>query len=71
MRAVEKRLRERIKELEIERNKIESDRQKFRHAFISNFKCSVDLLGKGETWRMEYVVKTLAEQLTRFEKWWW
>lgn len=71
MRKIEKNLRQRLKEKDEEIERLKNDRDKFRYAFIENFKCSVKILGEGKTWNMEYVVKTLAQQLTRFEKWYW
>lgn len=67
----EKRLREQIKNLATELEKVKNDRDKFRRHFLSNLRCAIDLLGKNQTWNMPYVVKTLAEQMTSFEKWWW
>lgn len=71
MNKTEKRLREKIKSLEAELHKVKEDRHKYRHYFVQNFRCSVDLLGKNETWNMIYVVKTLSEQMTKFESFYW
>lgn len=71
MRKIEKNLRERLKDREQYIEKLEQDRRIFRETFVHNFKCAIELLGKGQTWNMEYVVKTLAQQFTKFERWYW
>lgn len=71
LRQVEARLRYELKETKEKLSKVEQDRANFRKAFKNNLYCSIEVLGKGETWNMQYVVKTLSEQMTKFEKWWW
>lgn len=67
----EQRLREVIKALEKDLAQVKKDRELFRQYFIQNFRCAVDLLGENKTWNMQYVVKTLAEQMTKFERFYW
>ena len=64
LRIANKQLREQVFNLE-------QDRKQFRITFVHNLTCAIELLGKGQTWDMEYVVKTLSQQMTKFEKWYW
>lgn len=51
--------------------KLENDQRKFRDTFRNNLFCAIEMLGKNQTWNMQYVVKTLSEQMTKFERWHW
>lgn len=66
-----KRLREEKKELEQTINELREDQRKFREIFVHNLKCSIEMLGKNSTWDMTYVVTTLAQQMTKFQRWYW
>lgn len=69
MRRVERVLRERLKELECERDEMESDRVILRNHFSRRFRWWIELQGKGErpslAWLIEDDAKTLANL-----KWW-
>ena len=67
MRAVEKRLRERIKALEKELEDVRTDRQKFRQHFADRFKWWIKLLGDKETPNMSWLIENDAKWLRDFE----
>lgn len=69
MRAVEKRLRERIQHLEQEIVELESDRAVFRNHFSSRFRWWIELLGKQEKPSLEWLIESDA-QVLRNAKWW-
>lgn len=71
MRATEKRLRERIKKLEAERDTLERDREKFRSHFIRRFKWWVKLLGESQQPSLPWLIEDDAKFLRDIEKWWW
>lgn len=69
MRAVEKRLRERIKHLEAELADVEADREKFRNDLTRNLRYAIEVHGKGQYWNMPNMIETFAKQLR--DKMWW
>lgn len=78
MRKVERRLRERIKDLEYEiselkreRNDLLDDRAKFRSHFIIRFKWWIELLGKVTRPDVAWLVENDAKWLQTFKKWDW
>lgn len=71
MRAIEKRLRQRIRELEAELEKVKADRQGFRDAIISNLKKAILIHGQGQYWRMDSLIEILAKQIQARDGWYW
>lgn len=71
MRAVEKRLRQRIKDLEFENQKLMNDRRLFREHFISRFKWWIQLLGEQSKPNINWLIEDDAKWLKRFESWYW
>lgn len=71
MRAVEKRLRQKIKDLEAELKEVEEDREKFREDFIRNFKEAIRLLGKGCSWSSSDLIERMSKQLRNYKWWYW
>lgn len=71
MRAVEKRLRLRIKDLESEVEKLKNDRQKFRDHFERRFKWWLSLLGEGKHPVMSWLVEDEAKFMAGVERWYW
>lgn len=71
MRAIEKRLRERVKELEAERDALKKDREEFRAHFIQRFKWWIELLGSQSKPNLAWLVENDAIWLRRFERWYW
>lgn len=69
MRAVEKRLRERIQYLEETKAEVQADREKLREHFATRFRYWIQLMGEQKTpslpWLIEHDAKTLANL-----KWW-
>lgn len=71
MRAVEKRLRERIKNLEDELAKVKADREKFRNHFAQRFRWWIKLIGEKRTPNMSWLIESDAKVLSEFERWYW
>ncbi len=69
MRAVEKRLRERIKELEKENQEVSEDRDLFRDHFARRFRWWIELVGKQKTPNMAWLIEADAKEM-RAMKWW-
>lgn len=69
MRAVEKRLRERIAFLEKEKSEIEADRQLFRDHFANRFRWWIKLIGEQKTPNMPWLIEADAKEM-RAMKWW-
>jgi hypothetical protein len=69
MRAVEKRLRERIKYLETNQAEIDADRELFRKHFARRFRWWIELLGKGTTPSLPWLIEQDAKEM-RDMKWW-
>lgn len=63
MRAIEKRLRERIKNLEQENDKLQKDRNKFRSHFERRFKWWIELLGKQSSPNLPWLIEDDAKFL--------
>ena len=70
MRAIEKRLRERIKELEAKLSNVEADRNKFRRDTVNNLKSAISIHGDGKYWNMASMIETLAKQIHDKDQWW-
>jgi hypothetical protein len=71
VRAVEKRLRERIKDLEAKLSTVEADRQGFRDAITRNIREAIRIHGEGKYWNMASLIETLAKQIAQRERWYW
>lgn len=71
MRAVEKRLRERIKYLEDKLAKVEADRDGFRESIASNLRQAIRIHGEGHYWNMPGLIETFAKQIAKREWWYW
>lgn len=71
MRAVEKRLRQRIKYLESENESLINDRRLFREHFINRFKWWIELLGKQAKPDLKWVIEDDATWLRKFQTWYW
>lgn len=69
MRAVEKRLRERIKTLEAELQDVKQDRDGFRDTMAYLIKEAIRIHGNGNHWAMSSLIETLAKQIQK-RKWW-
>ena len=69
--AKNKELRERIKELEQELNEIKADREKYRTHFITRFRWWIELLGKGSTPNVNYLIESDAKILNSTKPFWW
>lgn len=71
MRAVEKRLRERIKLMEKDLEEIRVDRQHFRDQFIRRFKFWIECLGEGRSPNVSSVIESDAKFLHKVKQWYW
>lgn len=71
MRKVEKRLRERIKALEVELEKIKAERQQYRQYFIGKLRWFLELHGKGQSPDMSSLIQDFAHFMTTVESFWW
>jgi len=69
MRAVEKRLRERIKRLEREKSEVEGDRDLFREHFARRFRWWIKLLGEQSGPDLKWLIEDDAKEM-RNMKWW-
>ena len=65
MRAVEKRLREKIRELEKQMAEVEKDRAQFRESFAANLRDAIRVHGEGKTFNMSSLIETYAKQLQK------
>jgi hypothetical protein len=68
MRAVEKRLRERVKVLEADVEELKADRELFREHFRERFRWWIKLLGENSTPVLPWLIEDEAKWLRRF-KW--
>jgi acetyl-CoA carboxylase alpha subunit len=78
MRAIEKRLRERLKEkdeelaeLRIELKTVEEDRAKFRMYIAARLKSAIETHGKNQYWCMNGVIESLAKFMQTVKHWYW
>jgi hypothetical protein len=71
MRAIEKRLRERIKILDEENKKLRDDRQKFRNHFENRFRFWLKLLGEQSSPSVASLVESDAKFMANVERWYW
>jgi len=71
MRAVEKRLHDRIKALESHLANVRADRQQFRKAYSADFRWLIKIHGEGQHPEMKGYIETKAKELRNFEWWYW
>ncbi|MGL5936229.1 MAG: hypothetical protein ACRCZI_11485 [Cetobacterium sp.] len=71
MRAIEKKLRERVQELEKELDEVKQDREEFRDHFAKRFKWWLELIGKQQAPPMTWLIESDAKWLRRFQWWQW
>lgn len=71
MRAVEKRLRERIKYLEAYQAELESDRELFRDHFARRFRWWIELLGKHSSPNIKWLIEYDAKEMRKMKWWSW
>jgi len=71
MRAIEKRLRERIKWLEKDRENIFVDRQKFRDFCAEKLRWYIELKGKGQAGSTSWMIEDMAKLFQRVEWFHW
>jgi len=71
MRKVERQLRERVKAVEEERDKITEDRDRFRRHFAERFRWWIKLIGEQKSPSLPYLVETDARFLHKAEWWIW
>lgn len=71
MRAVETRLRERIKYLEEQNKELENDRALFRDHFARRFRWWIELLGKNEKPSLPWLIEQDAKEMRNMKWWLW
>ncbi len=71
MRAVEKRLREKVRELESELTTVKADREKFRKYWAHKFRWFIELQGKSSTPNMPYMIEDMAKFFQDVQWWYW
>ncbi len=71
MRAIEKRLRERIAYLEVANRELEADRNLFRDHFARRFRWWIELLGKNETPKLAWLIEADAKEMRAMQWWSW
>lgn len=71
MRAVEKRLREKIVELERQISEKDKDLAEYHRHFQKRFRWWIELLGKGGTPSLPWLIEDDAKLFHRVKSWWW
>lgn len=71
MRSVEKRLRERIKELEARLIEVKEDRQGFRDSYAHLIREAIRIHGEGKYWNMSNLIERLAKDIGKRNWWMW
>ena len=71
MRAVERRLRERVAQLEKDLSEVEADRDLFRDHFTRRFRWWIKLIGDKQTPNMQWLIEDDAKELRGFKWWSW
>jgi hypothetical protein len=71
MRAIETRLRERIKVLETQKAEVEADREVLRNHFAKRFRWWIKLLGEGKAPSLSWLIEDDAKAIKDFQWWHW
>lgn len=71
MRVTEKNLRERIKSLEEDLEKVKKERQLFRDWMVADLKQQIDLLGQSKYWSPNTWIERIAKRFQNLEWWHW
>lgn len=71
MRAIEKRLREKIKQLEIENQAIKDDRQKFREFMVQDLRKAIEHVRCNTYSSGNYIVEQVAKRMASVKQWYW
>jgi hypothetical protein len=78
VRAVEKRLRERLKEKQrdldgayADLRKVEADRAKFRTYIAARLKSAIETHGQNKYWCMNGVIESITKFMQTVEHWYW
>lgn len=71
MRKVERRLRDKIKDLELKLSQVEADREKFRQFMVSDLRRNIELCGKNQYLTASSWIERIAVRLQDVERWWW
>ena len=71
MRKVERQLRDRIKAMEAIIKQKDEDLEKYRRHFTGRFRWWIELLGKGQTPSLPWLIENDAKVLHGVKSWWW
>ena len=71
MRRVEKRLRDRIDELEAELKWKSEELEVFRNHFSKRFRWWIELLSKNTSPNLGWMIEDDAKVLHKLKSWWW
>lgn len=71
MRTVERRLRERIAQLETELKEVQQDREIFREHFATRFRWWIKLVGEQTKPNLAWLIEDDAKYLRRMQWWGW
>ena len=71
MRAIEKKLRARIVDLEHKNTELVRVRDAFRAHYASRFRWWVELLGKGTGPSVPWLIEDDAKLMAKVGSWWW
>lgn len=71
MRAVEKRLRLRVKGLEADLEEVRQDREKFRTYFSNKLKWFIEIHGKGNNASSAFMIEDMAKFLSKVKWFYW
>ena len=71
MRSVEKRLREKIKWLEKDREDIQADRQKFRNFCSQKMRQYIEIHGKGNSILTSWLIEDMAKHFQQVSWFHW
>ncbi len=71
MRAIERRLRERVKALEKDLEEVRLDRDLYREHFHTRFRWWIELIGQQKTPSLSWLIESDAKWLQKFRWWGW